>query len=242
MPEKSQIMTTDSNIIEKPTAPHHAGHRKRLRERFLRHGATALADYELLEIILFAARPMGDVKPLAKDLLRAFGTFGSVVHAEPHALMAVDGVNEAAVAAIKAVKASCDMLLREEVSDRPVIKGWTALLDYCRLHMGFLKREEFHVMFLNNKLAIIADEMQQRGTVDQTPIYPREVMKRALDLGATSIILVHNHPSGDCTPSKEDIDLTRQVAAAGIPLGIKLHDHLIVTEGESFSFKSHGLI
>lgn len=222
--------------------PHYAGHRERLRERFLKNGAAALQDYELLELILFAASPRQDVKPLAKELINTFGSFGSVLHAPQEELLQVYGVNISAVTAIKAVKASCELLLREEVKDKPVIKGWTALLDYCRVHMGRLKHEEFHVLFLNNKLAVIADEMQQRGTVDHTPIYPREVMKRALDLGATAIILVHNHPSGECSPSKEDIELTKQVIASGESLGIIVHDHLIVTAKDSFSFKAHGLI
>lgn len=232
----------DHGILEKTLTPSHTGHRKRLRERFLGQGAAALHDYELLEIILFAARPMGDVKPLAKTLIKKFGSLPKVMHAENSALLAVDGVNEAAVAAIKAVKASCDLLLKEPLTQMPIIKSWTSLLDYCRIHMGHNKHEEFHVLFLNNKLALIADEVQSRGTVDQTPLYPREVMKRALELSATSVILVHNHPSQDATPSQEDITLTKQVVEAGKPLGIQVHDHVIVTAGDSFSFRAHGLI
>lgn len=235
-------MAAESDVLEKPSAPSHTGHRKRLRERFLSQGAGALNDYELLEIILFAARPMGDVKPLAKLLIKHFGSLARVMHAENAALLAVDGVNEAAVAAIKAVKASCDILLKEPLYQMPIIKGWTALLDYCRIHMGHNRHEEFHVLFLNSKLALIADEVQSRGTVDQTPLYPREVMKRALEVSATSVILVHNHPSGDATPSQDDINLTKQVVDAGKPLGIQVHDHVIVTAGDSFSFKAHGLI
>jgi DNA repair protein RadC len=232
----------DLATLNKPTTPLHSGHRKRLRERFLNQGAKGLHDYELLEIILFAARPMGDVKPLAKSLIKEFGSLARVMHAENAALLALDGVNEAAVAAIKAVKASCDLLLKEPLYDMPIIKGWTALLDYCRIHMGHNRHEEFHILFLNNKLALIADEVQSRGTVDQTPLYPREVMKRALELSATAVILVHNHPSGDSTPSKEDIALTKQVVEAGKSLNIAVHDHVIVTAGDSFSFRAHGLI
>ena len=222
--------------------PSHSGHRKRLRERFLAGGADAVHEYELLEILLFAAKPMGDVKPLAKALIKEHGSLARVMHATPEQLMETDGVSEAAVAAIKATKASCDILLKEPLKKKPVIKSWTALLDYCRIHIGSNAHEEFHVLFLNNKLALINDERQSKGTVDQTPIYPREVMKRALELSATAIILVHNHPSGDPTPSKEDIALTKQVVEAGKSLNIQIHDHVIITAGDSFSFKAHGLM
>jgi DNA repair protein RadC len=222
--------------------PHHTGHRKRLRERFLSHGADSLADYELLEMILFPAKPIGDVKPMAKDLLAAFGSFGQVLLAEPNELTKVEGVNDAAVVAIKTAKAAAERLLKEEVADRPVIKSWTQLLDYCRIHFGHNKNEEFHVLFLNHKLELLADERQQRGTVDHTPVYPREVVKRALEIGASSLILVHNHPSGDVSPSKADIDVTRQIIDAARPLGIEVHDHLIIGAKKHFSFKSKGLL
>lgn len=219
-----------------------AGHRKRLRERFLSQGPEALHEYELLEILLFAAKPMGDTKPLAKALIKQHGSLAKVLQATNAQLMETDGASEAAVAAIKATKASCDLLLKEPLKKLPIIKSWTALLDYCRIHIGSNAHEEFHVLFLNNKLSLIADERQSKGTVDQTPIYPREVMKRALELSATAIILVHNHPSGDATPSREDITLTKQVVDAGKSLNIQVHDHVIVTASESFSFKAHGLI
>ena len=219
-----------------------SGHRKRLRARFLGQGADALHEYEILEILLFAAKPMGDTKPLAKVLIKHYGSLAKVMHAPARELLEHDGVSEAAVAAIKAAKASSDLLLKEPLKKMPIIKSWTALLDYCRIHIGHNPHEEFHVLFLNNKLALITDELQSKGTVDQTPIYPREVMKRALELSATAIILVHNHPSGDPTPSKEDIDLTKQVVEAGKSLSIQVHDHVIVTAGDSFSFKAHGLM
>lgn len=222
--------------------PHHTGHRKRLRERFLNHGPEALADYELLEMILFPAKPLGDVKPLAKDLLAAFGSFGQVLFAERGALLKVEGVNEAALVAIKTTKAAAERMLKEEVADRPVIKSWTQLLDYCRLHIGYNQNEEFHVLFLNHKLELMLDERQQKGTVDHTPVYPREVVKRALEIGASSMILVHNHPSGDVNPSKSDVDVTKQIIDAGRPLGIEVHDHLIIGTKKHFSFKSKGLI
>ena len=224
-----------------PAAPQHTGHRSRLRERFLK-SPEATADYELLEIILFSARPMGDVKPLAKALLAHFGSLGRVLHAEASELLSVDGVNEAATAAICAVKAASDRLLKEEVKAKPVIQNWTSLLDYCRIHIGYKKHEEFHILFLNHKLVLISDEMQQKGTIDQTPIFPREVMKRALEVGAAGLILVHNHPSGDITPSKADIDMTKQVVAAGKPLSVFVHDHIIVGVKGHYSFKSNGLL
>lgn len=234
----------DELTQEKPqdAKPHYAGHRKRLRERFLKSGAESLPDYELLEMILFPAKPVGDVKPMAKALLAVFGSFGRVLMAEPLQLMKVEGVNEAAVVAIKVAKASAERLLREEVADKPVIKSWTQLLDYCRIHIGHNMHEEFHVLFLNHKLELIRDERQQKGTVDHTPVYPREVVKRALELGATSMILVHNHPSGDVTPSKSDVDITRQIVDAARPLGIEVHDHLIIGAKKHFSFKGKGLL
>jgi DNA repair protein RadC len=222
--------------------PHYTGHRKRLRERFLKSGSEALPDYELLEMILFPAKPVGDVKPMAKALLAAFGSFGKVLMAEPIELMKVEGVGEAAVVAIKVAKASAERLLKEEVADKPIIKSWTQLLDYCRIHIGHNRNEEFHVLFLNHKLQLILDERQQKGTIDHTPVYPREVVRRALELGAASMILVHNHPSGDVSPSKSDIDVTRQIVDAARPLGIDVHDHLIIGAKQHFSFKAKELL
>jgi DNA repair protein RadC len=226
---------------QKPEKPDHTGHRQRLRARFLK-APEALPDYELLEIILFPAKPIGDVKPLAKRLLARFGSFASVLNAEPRALAAVDGINDAAVAAVKAVRASAERLLLEQASERTVIASWTALLDYCRVAMGHKTHEEFHVLFLNRKFGLIADEMQQKGTVDHAPVYPREVVKRALELGASGLILMHNHPTGDVTPSKADIDITRQIVSAAKSLNILVHDHLIIGAREHFSFKAHGLL
>jgi DNA repair protein RadC len=222
--------------------PQHTGHRKRLRERFLTNGPEALADYELLEMILFPASPLGDVKPMAKALLAHFGSFAKVMHAPPQELERVEGINESAVVAIKTAKAAAERMLKEEFTDRAIIKSWTQLLDYCRLHIGHIQNEEFHVLFLNHKLELIADERQQRGTIDHTPVYPREVVKRALELGAASMILVHNHPSGDVTPSKADIDITQQIIAAAAPLGIEVHDHVIIGAKKHFSFKSKGIL
>ncbi len=227
---------------DKQEKPHHAGHRQRLRERFLKGGAGAVADYELLEMILYAASPRMDTKPLAKTLLAHFGGFANVVHATPVELAKVDGMGEAAIVAIKTIYASTERLLKDEASQGPVIQSWTALLDYCRVSMGHKKVEEFRVLFLNHKHVLIADEVQQQGTVNHAPVYPREVVKRALDLSASAIILAHNHPTGDPTPSKDDIDITRQIAAAATSLGLKVHDHLIIAGKKHYSFKSNGLL
>lgn len=222
--------------------PHYTGHRKRLRERFLQAGPEALADYELLEMILFPAKPMGDVKPMAKDLIKAFGSFGQVLFADPIELLKVEGVNDAAVVAIKVVKAASERLLREEIIDKPVIKSWTQLIDYCRIHIGNNPIEEFHLLFLNQKLELMLHERQQTGTVNHTPIYPREVAKRALEIGASSLILVHNHPSGDVTPSKADVEMTKLIVAAVRPLGIEVHDHVIIGAKKHYSFKDKGIL
>lgn len=230
-------------ISDRPIAkPHYTGHRKRLRERFLNNDPTSFADYEMLELILFPAKPLGDVKPLAKALLVAFGSFAKVLHAQPAELLKVEGVNEAAVVAIKVTRHAAERLLKEEIAAKTVVKSWTQLLDYLRLHIGHNQNEVFHILFLNNRLELIADERQQQGTINHTPIYPREVVKRALELGASSIILVHNHPSGDVNPSKEDINITRTIISMAKPLGIEVHDHVIISAKECFSFKSKGII
>jgi DNA repair protein RadC len=219
-----------------------SGHRARLRQRFLDSGSAALADYELLELILFAAKPRGDVKPLAKRLLKTFGSFGGVIRAHPQQLSELDGVGDAVIASLKVIEAGCQHLLQEEVASRPVINSWTALLDYCQLVLAHETIEQFRVLFLNSKNKLIADEIQQTGTVNHTPVYPREVMRRALELGASALILVHNHPSGDPTPSKADIDMTRMLSEAARLLNIAIHDHLIIAKGSHYSFKGSMLL
>ncbi|MBY0407633.1 MAG: DNA repair protein RadC [Rickettsiales bacterium] len=241
LPQGRLEKSIEAKIVT-PGKPLHSGHRKRLRERFLTAGPAALADYELLEMVLFPAKPVGDVKPMAKMLLAAFGSFGRVLHASPIELMKVEGVNEAAVVAIKVVMAASERLLKEEMADKPIINSWEALLNYARVHIGHQKEEEFHVLFLNNKLEMMADERQQKGTVNHTPVYPREVVKRALEIGASSIILVHNHPSGDVNPSKADVDVTRQIVQAARALGIEVHDHIIIGAKKHFSFKAKELL
>ncbi len=219
-----------------------AGHRARLRQRFLKGNEHALADYELLEMVLFAAKPRGDVKPLAKRLIKRFGSFAGVIQAPESTLREMDGVGDAVITSLKIIDVGCRRLLRDQVHERPVINSWTALLDYCTLAMGANTIEEFRVLFLNNKNKLIADEVLQTGTVDHTPVYPREIMKRALEIGASALILVHNHPSGDPTPSKADIDMTRLITDAARPFNIRIHDHLIITRQAHYSFKGSGLL
>ena len=222
--------------------PHYTGHRNRLRKRFLKGGPDALPDYELLELVLFLAQPRGDVKPLAKALLDEFGSFAEVISAEAVDLKRIKGAGEAAVIALKCVQAAGLRLALDEIIERPVLANWKKVLSYCKASMAYDKNERFRVLYLNRKNVLIADEVQQKGTVDHTPVYPREVVKRALELGATALILVHNHPSGDPTPSKADIEMTRDVRDAGEKLGIVLHDHVIVSKGGHSSFKTLGLI
>lgn len=222
--------------------PHYLGHRQRLRERFLNGSSDSLPDYELLEMVLFAARSRGDVKPLAKKLLARFGSFSAVITAEPERLQEVDGMGEAAIASIKCVEAAAQRMLKSQTMEQPVLSNWRALLDYCTAAMQHKKREEFRVLFLNKKNRLIADEVLQQGTIDHTPVYPREVVRRALELSASAIILAHNHPSGDPTPSQADIDMTQQIIMIAAPLGIKVHDHLIIGGKDHYSFKSYGLI
>lgn len=219
-----------------------AGHRERLRERFLNSGADALPDYELLELLLFQAISRRDTKPIAKRLLKRFGSFSEVISAEAAALKEVEGVGDAVVVALKTVQASALRLSREEVLNQPVLSSWDKLVSYCRASMAYEKAERFRILFLNRQNVLIADEVQQTGTVDHTPVYPREVVKRALELGATAVIMVHNHPSGDPAPSKADIEMTKEVRDAGQKLGIQLHDHLIMTKAGHSSFKDMGLL
>jgi len=222
--------------------PHYIGHRQRLRRRLIDGGADALPDYELLELVLFAALPRRDVKPLAKQLIDHFGNFAEVISANPARLAEVDGIGDSGVAALKTVQAAALRLLRSEVIEKPVIGSWKKLIAYCRASMALETIEQFRVLFLNHRNVLIADEVQQRGTVDHTPVYPREVIKRALDLGASAIIMVHNHPSGDPAPSQADIEMTHEVKEVGAKLGIVLHDHVIVGRNGHSSFKSMGLI
>lgn len=217
-------------------------HRKRLRERFLNGGTGAVADYELLELVLFRAIPRQDVKPLARQLIELFGDFSGVLSAPCERLSALPGVGGAVVAELKIVEAAAHRLAQSRVLDRPAISGWDALLDYCRTAMSRQETEQFRILFLDRKNMLIADEAQAKGTVDHVPVYPREVLKRALELNASALILVHNHPSGDPEPSEADISVTRQIEAAATTLSVTLHDHLIIGAKDAFSFRSAGYL
>ncbi len=228
----------DTNLGEQP--PHHTGHRERLRQRFRTGGGGALADYELLELVLFRALPRRDTKPLAKTLIETFGSFSEVINADFERLRNIKGVGESVATEIKLIRAAAERFSREDVIGRTVMSSWDAVVNHCRRTMAFDQKEQFRILFLDRKNAIIADEVQQTGTVDHTPVYPREVMKRALELSASGIILVHNHPSGDPTPSKADITMTGQIVEAGKALGIVVHDHLIVGRQGHVSLKAQG--
>jgi len=218
------------------------GHRARLRARFRNGGADAMPDYELLEMTLFAALPRRDTKPLAKALLARFGSFAEVISAPRARLMEVKGVGMSIADHLKIVEAAAHRLAKTKVMGRPALSSWSALLDYCTAAMARSQNEEFRVLFLDRKNNLIADEVQNRGTVDHTPVYPREIIKRALELTASAIILVHNHPSGDPTPSKADIAMTREIVTAAKTLSIAVHDHLVIGRGDHASFKSLGLL
>jgi DNA repair protein RadC len=213
-----------------------------LRARFLKGGAAALPDYELLELTLFAAVPRKDTKPLARQLLARFGSFAEVIAAPRERLREIPGVGDSVVSQLKIVEAAAARLAQTRVIGKPALSSWTALLDYCMAAMARAPAEEFRVLFLDRKNVLIADEVQARGTVDHTPVYPREIIKRALEHGACAIILVHNHPSGDPTPSRADVEMTREIAAAAKALKIAIHDHLVIGRGGHASFKALGLL
>lgn len=225
-----------------PAEPHYHGHRDRLRARFRDAGGEALPDYELLELLLFRAIPRRDVKPLAKELIRRFGSFAEVLAAPAARLAEVEGIGESVVTDLKVVEAAARRLARGAVAQRPVLSSWGAVIDYCRTAMAFADKELFRILFLDRRNALIADEVQQSGTVDHTPVYPREVVKRALELSATAVILVHNHPSGDPTPSSADIRMTREIVDIARPLGIEVHDHVVVGRQGHASFRALKLI
>src|SRR5215468_9444695 len=230
----------EPGVAEAP--PHYHGHRERLRERFRDAGGDAVTDYELLELVLFRALPRRDVKPLAKSLIAKFGSFGEVITAPWPRLAEVDGLGDAAITELKVVEAAAHRFARGEVKRRHVLSSWAAVLDYCRAAMAFADKEQFRLLFLDKRNRLIADEVQQVGTVDHAPVYPREVVKRALELSATAVILVHNHPSGDPTPSHADIQMTQTIIDVARPLGIAVHDHIIVGKEGHASFRSLRLI
>ncbi|MEQ1942664.1 DNA repair protein RadC [Mesorhizobium sp. VNQ89] len=221
--------------------PHFLGHRDRLRQRFSVSGDT-MADYELLELLLYKAIPRGDTKPIAKALLKRFGSFAEVLGAPTQLLQEVKGVGPAVAIELKVVAAAAGRMIRGEIIKREVLSSWDKVLEYCRAAMAFEEREQFRILFLDKKNALIADEVQQVGTVDHTPAYPREVIRRALELSSTAIILAHNHPSGDPTPSRADIEMTKEIIEAGKRLGVAVHDHIIIGKKGFASMKGLLLI
>lgn len=221
---------------------HYLDHRHRLRTRFTKGGAGAMPDYELMELVLFAAIPRRDVKPLAKALIDKFGSFADAIAAPRERLLEIKGVGEAVATQLKIIEAAALRLSQTRVLGRPALSSWDALLDYCSAAMARAEREEFRVLFLDRKNRLIADEVQSHGTVDHTPVYPREIIKRALELSASAFILVHNHPSGDPTPSRADVDMTMEIVRAAKSLRIAVHDHIIVGRSGTTSFKSMGLL
>lgn len=230
---------TDSESGDKP---HYHGHRARLRARFLDSAGTGIPDYEILELILFGVFRNGDTKPLAKALIAEFGSLAAALAAPAERLAKVPGCGDAVIAALKVTREAGLRMLKAEAMQRPALSNWQALLDYCRAALQHEGIEQFRILFLDRKNQVIADEQQQRGTVDHTPVYPREVVKRALELNAAALILVHNHPSGDPTPSRADIEMTREVAKAAAVMGIALHDHLIIGRKGHVSLREKGLL
>lgn len=230
-------MTADKKIEK----PHYAGHRDRLRDRFAQTPG-ALADYELLELVLFNIIPRADTKPLSKALIARFGGLSEAMNAPLEELIKIDGIKEKTALSLKAITALSNRAAKAELIGKPVLNSWTRLMDYCMATMAHETREHFRILFLNKKNELIADEIQGSGTVDHTPAYPREIMKRSLELGATAIILMHNHPSGDPKPSEADVELTRHIIRAAEPFNITIHDHIIISKNGYSSFKNLGLI
>ncbi len=239
MPAKTSEPQDPSSPAE---APHFHGHRMRLRERFHGAGPDALSDYELLEMVLFTAQPRRDMKPLAKLLLKKFGSFAEVIHAPEARLREVAGIGDVTITQLKLIAAAASRIAKGEVKQRAALSSWNDVIDYCRTSMAFADKEQFRILFLDKRNQLISDEVQQTGTVDHTPVYPREVIKRTLELSATAIILVHNHPSGDPTPSQADIQMTKAIIDIAAPLGISVHDHIIVGKNGHASMKGLRLI
>ena len=239
---KTQDPEKDPDKDQPAETPHYHGHRERLRERFYGAGPEALSDYELLEMALFPALPRRDTKPLAKALLKRFGSFAEVIHAPEARLREVDGIGDASVTQLKLMAAATSRVAKGEIRRSVALSSWNDVIGYCRSGMAFADKEQFRILFLDKRNQLIADEVQQTGTVDHTPVYPREVIKRALELSATALILVHNHPSGDPTPSQADIQMTRAIVDIASPLGISVHDHIIVGKNGHASLKGMRLI
>ncbi len=222
--------------------PHYFGHRERLRDRFRKSGADSLNDYELLEMVLFRALPRRDVKPLAKALITRFGSFAEAIHAPERQLCEFDGLGEASILELKLIAAVASRVIKGQVKKRTVLSSWETVINYCRAAMAFADKEQFRILFLDKRNQLIADEVQQVGTIDHTPVYPREVIKRALELSSSAIIMVHNHPSGDPSPSQADVQMTKSVIDIAGPLGITVHDHIVIAKNGHASMKGLRLI
>jgi DNA repair protein RadC len=218
------------------------GHRVRMRQRLLKAGPDALADHEMLEMILFIALPRRDTKPIARELLARFRTFGGVLGAPQMELRAIEGVGEAGVAALKLVQAAALRMMRQDLTTQPIFSTWDRLTDYLTASMGYERTEQFRVLFLDGRNKLIADEVQGTGTINHAPAYPREVVRRCLELHATAVILAHNHPSGEPAPSREDVALTTEIAKAAAVMGIAVHDHIVVGRGKWLSFRAEKLL
>jgi len=225
-----------------PPPPHYHGHRERLRQRLLESEGEALADYELLEAILFRALPRRDTKPIAKELLQRFGSFAEVINASDGELRKIKWIKDGAIGEFALIRAATKRLLKTAVTERPVLTSWAKVLDHCRAAMAFEPREQFRILFLDKRNRLILDEVQQTGTIDHTPVYVREICRRALEVNATALILAHNHPSGDPTPSRGDIEMTKEIVKVARGLGISIHDHIIIAKEGHASFKGLGLI
>jgi len=235
-------LLTENKSTQKPTKPHYTGHRQRLRQKLLDNGAESFADYELLELLLMLAIPRKDVKPLAKDMIAKFGDFAGVISASPEDLMSTPGIKDNTVAALKVVQGAAVRMLKSQIKDTPVLSAWDALMDYCLAAQSRADVEEFRVLYLNTKKHLITDEVMQRGTINHTPVYTREIVRRALEMKAHSVIMVHNHPSGDPTPSRADIDTTLEIQDGLSTVGIQLHDHVIVSPGRYISLRQKKLL
>jgi DNA repair protein RadC len=242
MPAKTSSSSDGTGDEPSGAKPHYHGHRERLRNRFLEAGSEALSDYELLEALLYRTILRQDTKPIAKKLIEKFGSFAEVLAASPQRLQEVSGVKEATSTDLKIIHAAASRMTRDKARERDVLSSWNAVLKYCRTKLAFEDKEQFAIIFLDKRNQVITDEVQQTGTIDHTPVYPREVVKRALELSATAIILVHNHPSGDPTPSRADIQMTQSIIDVAKPLGIAVHDHIIVGKEGHASFKGLKLI
>jgi DNA repair protein RadC len=229
-------------VKEKETNSDALGHRKRVRDKFLSYSHEVFSDYELLELLLFLSKPRGDMKPLAKKLIKEFGSLSKVIFAEPEQLLAIKDVGPSTLCTIKLAKSLFERVLKKDIEKKVILQSWSSLIDYLMISQGYKTIEQFRVLYLNTKNILIADEVKEGGTVDQTQVYPREIVKRALFHGASALILVHNHPSGNASPSKLDIDMTKKIIDACATINVQVHDHVIVTKDSFYSFKSNMLI